>query len=221
MAERSHTAPFVNFQSWDQLVAHWPDPVLVFDSDSQRYIVVNDAAARLLGYSRDEILGLLPGDLSHPDDAREIPAVVAQAEREGSVRRPWRARCKDGSIVQTEMTLTRRRIDGRVVSQGIFRVLGPTGGYLMSYPIAALVTGTLAERGFDRRYITSVIAMAAGLAIIFTGGVLWLAWFARPAHSGLTGALQTGLYPFLPADIIKICVAAAVMPGIWRLIGRP
>src|SRR5215212_4614757 len=124
MAERSHTAPFVNFQSWDQLVAHWPDPVLVFDSDSQRYIVVNDAAARLLGYSRDEILGLLPGDLSHPDDAREIPAVVAQAEREGSVRRPWRARCKDGSIVQTEMTLTRRRIDGRVVSQGIFRVLG-------------------------------------------------------------------------------------------------
>ena len=107
-----------------------------------------------------------------------------------------------------------------ILPQGIFRLLGPTGGYLMSYPIAAFVTGTLAERGFDRRYITSVIAMAAGLAIVFTGGVLWLAWFARPAHSGLTGALQTGLYPFLPADIIKICVAAAVMPGIWRLMGR-
>src|SRR4051812_41299820 len=106
-----------------------------------------------------------------------------------------------------------------VLPQGIFRLLGPTGGYLMSYPLAAFVTGALAERGFDRRYITSVIAMAAGLAIVFTGGVLWLAWFARPVHGGLTAALQTGLYPFLPADIVKICVAAAIMPGLWAAIG--
>ena len=108
-----------------------------------------------------------------------------------------------------------------VLPQGPLRLLGPTGGYLMSYPVAAFVAGALAERGFDRRYITSVIAMAAGLAVVFTFGVVWLAWFAQPVQAGLASALRTGLYPFLPADIIKICIAAAIMPGIWRLVGSP
>src|SRR5688572_31755061 len=43
--------------------------------------------------------------------------------------------------------------------QGALRLLGPTGGYLMSYPFAAFLTGWLAERGFDRRYVTSVLAI--------------------------------------------------------------
>lgn len=106
-----------------------------------------------------------------------------------------------------------------LLPQGALRLLGPTGGYLMSYPLAAFVTGYLAERGFDRRYLTSVVAMAAGLAIVFTFGVLWLAWFARPAAAGLDTALRTGLLPFLPADIFKIFVAAAVMPAVWQLTG--
>jgi len=108
-----------------------------------------------------------------------------------------------------------------VLPQGVFRLLGPTGGYLLSYPFAALVTGLLAERGFDRRYLTSVIAMAAGLAIVFASGVAWLAWFARPTHLGLNAALATGLYPFVPADLFKICLAAAVMPAVWRIVGSP
>ena len=107
-----------------------------------------------------------------------------------------------------------------LLPQGILRLLGPTGGYLMSYPFAAFVTGVLAERGFDRRYLTSVLAMSAGLAVVFVFGVAWLAWFARPVHSGLDAALRTGVYPFLPADIVKICIAAAIMPGSWALLGR-
>jgi PAS domain S-box-containing protein len=123
MAERAHLSPVLSLDSWEQLVASWPDPVLVFDGDNHQYLLANDAAVRLLGYSQEEILNLQPGDLCHPDDAREIPSVVAEAERTGSVRRPWRARCKDGTIVWTEMTLNRRRIDGRLVSQSLFRVL--------------------------------------------------------------------------------------------------
>ena len=69
-----------------------------------------------------------------------------------------------------------------LLPQGIVRLLGPTGGYLMSYPVAALLTGALAARGFDRHYVTSVMAMAAGLAVIFACGVTWLAWFAQPAR---------------------------------------
>jgi biotin transport system substrate-specific component len=104
--------------------------------------------------------------------------------------------------------------------QGILRLLGPTGGYLMSYPFAAYLTGALAERGLDRNYRTSLAAMAAGLAVIFACGVAWLAWFARPVPVGLDAALRTGLYPFVPADIVKICLAAGVMPSIWALLGR-
>ena len=107
-----------------------------------------------------------------------------------------------------------------LLPQGALRLLGPTGGYLMSYPIAAFITGMLAERGFDRRYITSVLAMCAGLAVIFAFGVTWLAWFARPVHAGFDAALRTGLYPFFPVDLIKVAVAAAILPGVWRVIGE-
>ena len=103
--------------------------------------------------------------------------------------------------------------------QGALRLIGPTGGYLMSYPFAAYVTGWLAERGLDRRYITSVLAMACGLAVIFTCGVFWLAWFTRPA-AGIETALRTGLYPFVPVDVFKLLLAAAVMPSLWALLGR-
>jgi biotin transport system substrate-specific component len=107
-----------------------------------------------------------------------------------------------------------------LLPQGVLRLLGPTGGYLMAYPLAAFVAGTLAERGFDRRYFTSVLAMGAGLAVIFAGGVTWLALFAQPAGAGFDAALRTGLYPFLPADILKVCLASAVLPAVWSVTGR-
>jgi len=100
--------------------------------------------------------------------------------------------------------------------QGVARLLGPTGGYLMSYPLAAFVAGYLAERGFDRRYLTSVGAMGAGLVIIFSSGVVWLA-FGLP-HVGLPAAVAAGLVPFLPADIVKVFLAAAVLPAAWKLV---
>jgi biotin transport system substrate-specific component len=86
----------------------------------------------------------------------------------------------------------------------------------MSYPLAAFLTGYMAERGLDRRYLTSVSAMAAGLAVIFTCGVLWLA-FGMP-HAGVSAAVASGLVPFLPADIVKLFLAAAVLPAAWKLL---
>lgn len=107
-----------------------------------------------------------------------------------------------------------------VLPQGPLRLLGPTGGYLLSYPFAAFLTGYLAERGFDRRYLTSVLAMAAGLVVIFAFGVTWLALFARPAALGFDAALRAGFYPFLLGDVFKIFFGAAVLPGLWKLVGR-
>ncbi|HEY7058494.1 MAG TPA: biotin transporter BioY [Vicinamibacterales bacterium] len=103
-----------------------------------------------------------------------------------------------------------------VLPQGIGRLLGPTGGYLMSYPLAALVAGALAERGFDRRFGKSIVAMAAGLAIIFTCGVAWMAWGATPI--GLDRALAAGLYPFVIADALKVLLAASILPVVWRFL---
>jgi biotin transport system substrate-specific component len=103
-----------------------------------------------------------------------------------------------------------------VLPQGFARLLGPTGGYLMSYPLAAFVAGALAERGFDRRYLTSVLAMGAGLAIIFGCGVAWMAWGAP--HVGLSAAVRTGLVPFIPADILKVFLAATLLPAAWKFL---
>jgi biotin transport system substrate-specific component len=107
---------------------------------------------------------------------------------------------------------------------GPLRLLGPTGGYLMAYPLAAFVTGYLAERGLDRRYATSVIAMMAGLLVIYGAGVTWLGLFARTvsgnAAIGLGAALATGVYPFVIPDLIKLAVAAGLVPTLWRLVGR-
>jgi biotin transport system substrate-specific component len=97
--------------------------------------------------------------------------------------------------------------------QGLLRLLGPLGGYLMAYPLAAIVTGALAERKLDRRFRTSIVAMAAGLSVIFAGGVPWLA-----KDLGLAAAIAAGFTPFVVVDTVKIIAAAAVMPVAWRVL---
>ncbi|HEX5474563.1 MAG TPA: biotin transporter BioY [Vicinamibacterales bacterium] len=105
-----------------------------------------------------------------------------------------------------------------VLPQGFARLLGPTGGYLMSYPFAAFVAGYLAERRFDRRYTTSLVAMLAGLAIVYGFGIAWIAY--GPVAVGFAAALGAGFYPFVVADLLKIAIAAAVLPSAWAFLNR-
>lgn len=111
-----------------------------------------------------------------------------------------------------------------VLPPGILRILGPTGGYLMSYPLAAYVTGTLAERGFDRRYGSSVLAMAAGLAVVYACGIAWLAivtsFVSGNSTAGFSAALFAGVYPFVLPDMVKLAAAAGIVPSLWTLLGR-
>ena len=106
-----------------------------------------------------------------------------------------------------------------LLPQGAARLLGPSGGYLMSYPLAAFVTGALAERGFDRRYLTAIVAMAAGLAVVYAGGTAWLS-IASPQVRGMSSALAAGVVPFIVPDVFKLFVAAGVMPGLWKITGQ-
>jgi biotin transport system substrate-specific component len=101
---------------------------------------------------------------------------------------------------------------------GAGRLLGPTGGYLMAYPVAAFVTGWLAERGWDRRYVTSFAAMLIGLVVIFAGGLSWLT--VTVTHS-LSAAVTAGLKWFVVLDLLKLLAGAMILPQAWKLLYFP
>jgi len=101
---------------------------------------------------------------------------------------------------------------------GAARLVGPTGGYLLAYPVAAFVTGWLAERGWDRRYLTSLASMVIGLAIIFAGGVSWLSLL--PGQT-ISTAIAAGFLPYIGIDLVKAAIAAKILPAAWSFLGRP
>ena len=99
---------------------------------------------------------------------------------------------------------------------GIARLtVSPWAGYLWAYPAAAFLTGWLAERGWDRRYLTAVAAMGFGSIVILLGGMFW-----RLGFMSFDQSLMTGVVPFLPGDAIKIALAAAVLPSGWALLRK-
>lgn len=97
-----------------------------------------------------------------------------------------------------------------------YLIASPTTGYLLSYPVAAFLTGLLAERGWDRRFMTAAAAMTIGSAVILLGGWAWLSlWFKTAGE-----AFRAGVLPFLLGDAIKIALAAAALPAGWAVVRR-
>jgi biotin transport system substrate-specific component len=82
---------------------------------------------------------------------------------------------------------------------GLAYLLGPTGGYLVAYPLAAFVTGAIVGQSVFR----TVLGLLAGLAVVYLGGVSWLA-----LGGSFSGAVALGLLPFLAADLVKVGLAA-------------
>ena len=95
-------------------------------------------------------------------------------------------------------------------------LFSPTAGYLAGFVGAAWVTGSLSERGWDRRPWTAALAMFIGSLVIFACGLLWLG-----RYTGWSNVLQTGLLPFIPGDLLKIALATALLPAGWKLFGKP
>ncbi|WP_322511665.1 biotin transporter BioY [Chloroflexus sp.] len=96
---------------------------------------------------------------------------------------------------------------------GYTHLFGATGGYLISFPIAAALTGWLAARGWDRRFPTAIAAMVLASLVIYLIGATWLAFFI-----GAQNAIVKGVLPFLLGDAIKILLAAAALPGGWQAL---
>ncbi|MEE9333854.1 MAG: biotin transporter BioY [Granulosicoccaceae bacterium] len=99
---------------------------------------------------------------------------------------------------------------------GLVYLMGPTGGYLLGMLVAAVGVGWLAEHGWDRRIVTTALAMLIGNALIYMFGLAWL--------GSLIGwdkpVLSFGFFPFIPGDILKLVLAAIALPAVWKLLGK-
>ncbi|UCC45794.1 MAG: biotin transporter BioY [Candidatus Zixiibacteriota bacterium] len=98
---------------------------------------------------------------------------------------------------------------------GVVALLGPTGGYLMGFAVAGYLVGWLADRGWHQRYSLSVLAMIIGTVVIYLCGVVWLTRFVP------TGSLlAVGVTPFIAGGLVKIGLAAIILPTVWKLVRK-
>jgi len=98
-------------------------------------------------------------------------------------------------------------------SSGLAALAGPTGGYIVGFVLAAALTGWLAERRWDRRFLGAAVAMGAGTLVTFAIGLPWL---AAATGGSLEQVLAWGLVPFIPGGIVKALLAAAILPLAWK-----
>jgi biotin transport system substrate-specific component len=101
-------------------------------------------------------------------------------------------------------------------TMGLAHLLGPTGGYLFSYPFAATLISVL-WRSRRRGFLWAVASCAAGNALILCIGALWL---GIATHGSFQLAMTQAILPFLPGDALKIAAAAALATGWQRLRHR-
>jgi biotin transport system substrate-specific component len=94
-------------------------------------------------------------------------------------------------------------------------LVGPTAGYLFSYPFAAWVAGFVSERGWGSSIVRSITGMLLALGVIYLGGWSWLA-----ALTDARSAFTAGVAPFVLADIVKVAIGAALLPKAQKIIAR-
>jgi biotin transport system substrate-specific component len=91
-------------------------------------------------------------------------------------------------------------------------IIGPTGGYIVGFILAAAVTGWLAERSWDRKILGAVVSFFAGSVAVFVVGLPWL---AVSLGLGIEKTLEFGLYPFILGGVIKALLATAIIRTAW------
>jgi biotin transport system substrate-specific component len=100
---------------------------------------------------------------------------------------------------------------------GFVHLMGSTGGYLVAFPAAAFITGAFAEHGWDRRFFSAAAAMAIGSIVIIVCGCIW---FSVLTHTSIANAARVTVAPFILGDVVKILLAAAVLPSGWKLLNK-
>ena len=97
---------------------------------------------------------------------------------------------------------------------GLGKFVGPTGGYLVGFAVAAFVIGSISERSRER-VIFDILAMIVGTFIIYAFGVSWL-----KIVTGMTvsKAMAVGMVPFLPGDCLKIAAAVPIIRSLRSML---
>ena len=107
-------------------------------------------------------------------------------------------------------------------SSGWNIIAGPTGGYIIGFIFAAVLTGWLAQLSWDRKIVRAILAAFAGTAVTFAVGLPWLA--ASLGTLGLPNDLQSvlaaGLYPFIVGGVVKAILGAGIVTLSWAAITR-
>jgi len=98
---------------------------------------------------------------------------------------------------------------------GFAVLMGPTGGYIAGFILAAALVGFLVERGWGTNVLKLSAAMLLGAAAVYGPGLLWLAQF-----TGVSAVWQAGLWPFLPGDIVKAILAALMIPAAQAMVPK-
>lgn len=98
---------------------------------------------------------------------------------------------------------------------GLEYMMGGTGGYLLGYVLATVVMGALARRGWDRSMVWMAVAMLIGNIILYVPGLLWLGQL----YGWDKPILAWGLTPFIFGDLVKLALAALLLPALWKLVG--
>ncbi|MGR3565532.1 MAG: biotin transporter BioY [Heliomarina sp.] len=101
-------------------------------------------------------------------------------------------------------------------TNGIAYMMGGTGGYLVGYVLATAVLGVLAARGWDRSFGWMALALLIGNVVIYVPGLAWLGTL----YGWDKPILEWGLTPFLVGDVIKLALAAMLLPTLWKLTGK-
>jgi biotin transport system substrate-specific component len=98
---------------------------------------------------------------------------------------------------------------------GIFHLLGPNGGFLFSYPLAAATAGWVirAIQPLTTRFRSALVAATTATLPIFLLGAGWLAYYA---HHSVSAAWSLAVAPFIPGEIVKITAAAGIFTSIQR-----
>jgi len=100
---------------------------------------------------------------------------------------------------------------------GVAQLLGPTGGYLLSYPVVAPLVSSLWRMG-SRRFYRGVVVAGAGSLVTLAMGAVWLGLFT---HAGPMVVLNHAVLPFLPGDVLKVVAAAGIAVGASRVSKLP
>lgn len=98
---------------------------------------------------------------------------------------------------------------------GLGIIFGPTGGYIVAYPVMAFLIAFIIERSERKGFLTYLLGMAAALFVCYAMGTAWLAYVLG---MNIKGALLAGVIPFIPLDLVKVATSAALATALKRAV---